>query len=147
MSVWLYKLLALVFCVNTKFVGNLYRRALFCCLIYIYGHHRGCLNNPIFSNLGLCIAYWACFICHHELWPTWESHPFSYLNSSVGFAGGKHYQKITIAVFRLVLQNFTIPGCFTFILFYRNLFSLLSSGLFVIAVCGCISVQGIIQFL
>ena len=25
-------------------------------LIYIYCHHRGCLNNPIFLNLGLCAA-------------------------------------------------------------------------------------------
>ena len=24
-----------------------------------YGYHRGCLNNPIFSNLGLCAACWA----------------------------------------------------------------------------------------
>ena len=32
-------------------------------------HHQGCLNYPIFSNLGLCTA---CFVCHRELWPTWE---------------------------------------------------------------------------
>ena len=31
---------------------------------------------------------WAHFMCHHELWPTSASHPFS-LNSSLGFAGGK----------------------------------------------------------
>ena len=30
-------------------------------------------------------------------------------------AGGKHYQKITILIFRLVLQNFAIPGCFPYI--------------------------------
>ena len=41
------------------------------------------------------------------------SHPFSSVNSSLGFAGGKHYQKITIPIFRLVLldplvwQNFS----------------------------------------
>ena len=32
-------------------------------------HHQGCLNYPIFSNLGLCTA---CFVCHRELWPTSE---------------------------------------------------------------------------
>ena len=113
-------------------------------LSYIYGHHRGCLNNPIFSNLGLCAACWACLICHHELWPTSASHLFSSLNSSLGFAGGKHNKKITIPIFRLVLRNFAIPGYFpyTCILFYSCLFSLLSSGWFVIAVCGSISVQG-----
>ena len=62
-----------------------------------------------------------------------ESSFFS-LNSSLGFAGGKHYQKITIPIFRPVLQNFAIPGYFSYILFYRYLFSLPSSGLFVISV-------------
>ena len=82
----------------------------------------GCLNNPIFSNLGLCAACWARFMCHHELWPTSVSHPFSSSNSSLGFAGGKHYQKITIPIFRPVFQNFAIPGYFPYILFYRYLF-------------------------
>ena len=50
-------------------------------------------------------------MCHHELCPTSVSHPFSSLNSSLGFAQGKHYQKITIPIFRLVLQKFPIPGC------------------------------------
>ena len=55
-------------------------------------------------------------MCHHELWPISVSHPFCSLNSSLGFAAGKHYQKITIPIFRLVLQNFAIPGCFSYIL-------------------------------
>ena len=79
---------------------------------------------PSFSNLGICAACWARFMCYHRLCPTTVSHPFSSLNSSLGFAGGKHYQKITIPIFRLVLQNFAIPGCFPYILFYRYLFSL-----------------------
>ena len=54
-------------------------------------------------------------MCHHELWPTSVSHLFSFLNSSLGLAGGKHYQKITIPVFR-VLQNFAISGYFPYIL-------------------------------
>ena len=72
-------------------------------LQFIYGHHRGCLNNPIFSNLELCAACWVYFMWHHELWLTSVSHPFSSLNSSLGFDGGNHYQEITITNFRLVL--------------------------------------------
>ena len=110
-----------------------------------HGCHRGCLNNPIFSNLGLCAVCWAHFMCHHELWPTSVSHPFSFLNSSLGFAGEKHYQKIIIPIFRLVLQNFAIPGYFPYILFYCYLFSLLSSDWFVIVVCGSISVRELVK--
>ena len=83
-------------------------------LIYLW---PPCLNNPIFSNLGLCAACWAPFMCHHELWPTSVGHPFSFLNGSRGLTGGKYYQKITIVIFRFVLPNFTIPGCFPYILF------------------------------
>ena len=86
-------------------------------LIYLWPP-LGCLNNPIFSNLGLCGACWACFMCLHKLWPTSVSHPFS----SLGFAGGKHCQQIAIFIFRLAPQNFAIWGCFPYILFYRYLF-------------------------
>ena len=103
----------------------------------------GCLNNPIFLNLGLCAACWARFMCHHKLWPTLVSHPFSSLNSSLGFTGGKYYQKITIPIFRLVPQNLLFQV--TYILFYRYLFSLLSSGWFVIAICGSISVRDVVK--
>ena len=71
----------------------------------------------------------------------------SSVNSSLGFAGGKHCQKITIPIFRLVLQNFAIPGYFPYILFYRYPFSLLSSGWFVISVCGSISVREVVKVL
>ena len=54
----------------------------------------------------------AHFMCHHELWPTSVSHPFSFLNSSLGLAGEKHYQKITLPIFRLLVQNFAIPCYF-----------------------------------
>ena len=99
-------------------------------------HHRGCLNNRIFSNLGLCAACWACFMCNHELWPVSVSRSFFSLSSSLGQAGGKHYQEITIPIFRLVLQNFPLSGCFPYILFYHYIFSLIFSGWFVIAACG-----------
>ena len=85
---------------------------------------------PSFFNWGSYAACWACFMWHHKYWPISASHPFS-LNSSSGLAGGKHYQKITIPIFRLVLQNFALPGCFPYILFYLDLLSLLSSGWFV----------------
>ena len=71
---------------------------------------------PFIFNLGVNVACWAHFMCHHELWPTSVSHPVSSFNSSLGFAGGKHYQKITIPIFRLVLQNVVIPVCFPYIL-------------------------------
>ena len=42
--------------------------------------HRGCLNDLIFLNLGLCAACWAHAVCYHELWLTSVRHPFSFLN-------------------------------------------------------------------
>ena len=108
-------------------------------------HHQGCLNSPTFSNLGSCAACRTHSMCHHELWPTSPSHPFSSLNSSLGLAGGKHYEKIIIPIFRLVLQNFVLPHCFLCILFCHYLLSLLSSGWFVIAVCGSISVRELVK--
>ena len=53
-------------------------------------HNQGCLNNPVYSNLGICTACWAHFMCYHKLWPTSVSHPSAFLNSSVGLAGAKH---------------------------------------------------------
>ena len=85
------------------------------------GLYRGCQNNPICSNLGLCAVCWAHFMYHHELWPTSVGHPFSFLNSSWGLTGRKHYQKITITISRFDLQNFTISGYFPHILFYTCL--------------------------
>ena len=64
-------------------------------MLDFYGHRRACLNNPIFFNLGLCAACWAHFMCHHKLWPKSASHTFSFLNNSLGLAGGKYHQKIT----------------------------------------------------
>ena len=83
---------------------------------FIYGHQRGCLNYPIFPNLGLCVPCCAHFMCHHELWPTPMSHDFSFPTSSLVFAGGKHYQKVNLPIFRLVLKNFAIQGCSPYIL-------------------------------
>ena len=50
-------------------------------------------------------------MCHHELWPTSVSHPFA-LSSSLGFAGGKQYQKIAIPIFSLVLHFFLFQVAF-----------------------------------
>ena len=50
-------------------------------------------------------------------------------------------RKFTIPVFGVILQSFAIPGYFPNILFYRYILYLLSSGCFLIAVCGSISVR------
>ena len=84
-------------------------------------------------------------MCHNKLRLTSVSHPFSYLKSSLGLTEEKHYQKITVPTFGLILQNFAFQGCFPYILFYHYLFSLLSSGWFVIAVCGSISVRELVK--
>ena len=94
---------------------------------------------PSFLIWWLCAACWAHFMCHHKLWPTSVSHPFSFLNIFLGLAWGKHYLKITIPIYRLVLQNFANPGYFLYFPFCRFLFSLLSSGWVVIAVCDYFS--------
>ena len=102
------------------------------------------------SNTGLSSTKYGQILIILGVWPFWLTsvcHPFSSLNSSLGFAGGNHCQKITIPIFRLVLQNFAIPGCFPYIRFYHYLFSLLSSGWFVIAVCGSISVRELVKCL
>ena len=103
-------------------------------LIFL-GHHQGCLNNPFFSYLGIYAARWAHYMCHHELRTTSVSCPFSSINSSLSLAGETYYHKINIPIFRLVLQNFGLPGCFPFILCYQYLFSLLFSGWVVFAAC------------
>ena len=99
-----------------------------------YGHTRRCPNNPTFSNLGLCAACWACFMCHPELWPSTVSHPLS-LNSSLSLTGGKYFQKITIPIFRFVAQNCVFPGYFPYIIFFSYLCSLVAFDWFVIADC------------
>ena len=58
-----------------------------------------------------------------------------------GFLSGK----ITIIIFRFILQNIAFPGCFSSVLFYRYLFILLYSDWFVIAVCGSISVRELVK--
>ena len=77
---------------------------------------------PSFLIWQLFAACWAQFMCHHDLWPTSGSHPFSSLNSSLGYAGGYYYPKITIPIFRLILEKFAFPGCFSYCLFYLSLF-------------------------
>ena len=100
------------------------------------GHHRVYPNNPIFSNLGLCAACWAYFMCHHELWPT-SIAP----NSSLDLAGQKRkIQHVSSDLFFKILL-FQVA----FLLFYHYHFSLLSSGWFVIAVCSSISIRGLVK--
>ena len=72
-------------------------------------------------------------------------HLFS-LNSFLCLTGRKHYQKITIPLFRFILKNFAFPCCFPCILFYCYLFAILSSAWFVIAVCDTISVRELVRY-
>ena len=91
----------------------------------------------------LHVGHISCVItnCGQHQWVT-VSHPFSSLNSSLGFAGGKRYHKITISVFRLDLLLFQVA----FLKFYSiAIFSpYFSSGWFVIAVCGSVSVRELV---
>ena len=87
--------------------------------LIFYGHHRGCLNNPIFSNLGLCASCWAHFVCHQKLWPTSLSHPFSSLNRSLGFTEGN----ITRNYYPYLLNYFS-KFCFSRLLLWYSFLSL-----------------------
>ena len=107
-----------------------------------FANKSGFVPNYTFLNLGLCAACWARSMCHHELWPISVSHPYSFLNSSLGLAGAKHYHIITIPILRLFFFNFAVPGWFAYILRFHYYFCLLYSGWVVIVVCGPISVQG-----
>ena len=57
-------------------------------------------------------------MCHHELWPTSVSHPFSFLNSSLGLAG----EKITRKLLSLSLDLFFKILLFqvTFLIFFST---------------------------
>ena len=108
-------------------------------------HHQGCLNNAIFSIWQYVqhpgAACWVYSMCHHKLWPTSVSYPFSYLYSSLGLAGGKHYWKITIPIFRLGIPNFSPLDLLSVYCMLSYYLSLLSLGWSVIAACGSISVS------
>ena len=79
-------------------------------------------------------------MCQHGLWPTSVSHPFSFLNSSSGLARGKkNTTKLLSLSLDLLFKNVALPVCFHYFFFYSDLLSLLSSGLFVIAVFGLVS--------
>ena len=56
-------------------------------------------------------------------------------------------RKLLSLSLKVVLQNVAIPGYFPYILFYRYILSLLSSGLFAIAVCGSVSVRDLVKSL
>ena len=66
-----------------------------------FANKSGFVPNYTFLNLGWYAACRARSMCHHESWPISVSHPYSFLNSSLGLAGAKHYHKITIPILRL----------------------------------------------
>ena len=81
-------------CSSSNFISNKYRK------------------TSIYNTIALMIT--AMFTCTLLVatrkswglssWPTSVSHPFSSLNNSLGLAGGKHYQKITIPIKILLFQ-------------------------------------------
>ena len=74
------------------------------------GYVRIILSFRIWDYV-LHVEHISCVItyCDQHRWA------FSFLNSSFGLALGKYYQKISIPIFRFILQNFTFPGCFNFL--------------------------------
>ena len=96
-------------------------------MVWVYRTITTIDNHGLSSTFyALCFSFLRTYI--YLMWPISVSHPVCYLDSSLGLAGGKHYQKITISVFRVVLQNLAIPGYFPYILFYHYILSLLPSG-------------------
>ena len=57
------------------------------------------------------------------------SHSFSFLKTSKGLSGGKHYQEIAISIWRVVLQNF-VKDIFMLILTCRLCFIFLGENMF-----------------
>ena len=109
-------------------------------------HHQECLNNSMFSNLGLCAACWTCFMCHHELWPTWVSHPFS-IATEVLLEENITRKLLSLSLdmfFKILFSQVPYTHSVLFLPFVD--FSLPSSGWVVIAACGSISVQCYFNF-
>ena len=86
------------------------------------------------------------FMCHHILWPTSVSHPFSSLNSSLSLDGGKHQQEITIPILRHFLQK----CCLSRLLSLYSLLSLffrLSSGWFLLQSVSLFQSREVVMYL
>ena len=78
------------------------------------------LMNPLWNgSLVMGSGGNKCVMCQHELWPTSVSHPFSVLDSYLGLAGGKPFQKITISILDLFFRSLLFQVAF--ILYYVNL--------------------------
>ena len=90
-------------------------------LIYFWPSPGMSANNPIFSNLGLCAACCARFMCHHELWPTSVSHPFSSLNSSPALLEENTTRKLLLLsldlFFEILLFRVAFPIFFSIAIF------------------------------
>ena len=121
-------------CQNNPIISNLG----LCAAIFFECHHKGCQNNPIISNLGLCATLWHILCVIRNL---------------------GQYHWIILSLFSIILyamleKNITrkllslslgfspkilpFPWCFLYIQCYPYHFSLLHSGLVVIAVCDCL---------
>ena len=82
----------------------------------------GCLNNPVCSNLGLCAACWACFMCDQELWPTSASHPFPSLFIALWVLLDENITRKLLSLsldlfFKVLLFQVTFLAFFSFAIF------------------------------
>ena len=90
---------------STVFINKTHTKKTLKLVAKIFANKSGLfVPDFTFLNLGLCAACWARSMCHHELWPISVSHPYSFLNSSLGVDRAKHYHKITIPILRLFLK-------------------------------------------
>ena len=83
----------------------------------LHGHHfcqSWYLNNSIYSNLGLC-ALLRTFHVPSRIVANISGPSLPFSLALGGLTGVKRYQKVTIAIFRFVLQNCIIPGYFPYI--------------------------------
>ena len=103
-----------------------------------YGRHRGCLNNPIFFNLGLCAACWADLMCRRELWPISVSHPFPFLIGSLGLAGKKDItRKLLSLSLDLFFKILLFPVNYIYIWMFPCAIN--TGGIFLRMRCTCIT--------
>ena len=133
---------------------NLFQDCLMCpgggqCIIHSKFHAETLQISYICLQLLDCTISWQHsnmtpqYDCHALCWISqWRNeYNFGCHDSSVALAGGKHFQKTTIPILRLVPQICPISSHFPYLLSYHYLFSLLSSCWFVVTVCGSISVR------
>ena len=75
-----------------KFRGFIYTTTWHGPLILL--NHRDIWIISSFFHSALCVACWSCCMSNHELQPVSVSHPFVFVSSSSGLAGGNTTRKL-----------------------------------------------------